>query len=815
MAFCSNCGTKAPDGVKFCPECGTRIMTAAQMNAAAAPAPQPVVEQPAPAPVAEAPKPVVEAPKPVVEAPKPVVEAPKPVVEAPKPVVEAPKPVVEVPKPVVERPAPKPIVERPAPAPVAEAPAPKAEPAPAPKAVAPAKFEVGEDGLEYVPYVPVANPQPLIVPGAKPAAKKPAPAPKAEPAPAAAPAAAPEVVDAPPAPKKAPKEPKTGIKKFLPFIIAGGVVLLAALIGIIVLVSSLLGKGGKVDENADPNLGLYNATMAEMMGFEMGVEDLWANGFSIELMEKGKAKLNIDGTEGKAKWTLEDGAFNVKGGGLDCSGTLENGEMVLENVMDMGVTLTFAKDGAMIDAPASPGELPGGDEPGVSAPASAIEEQWDGMWFGCVRFMECTGKYANYDYMNMDAFINIDVDANGKGTMQVYMGQDAGIPAFATAEIEAADYGIDTKSGKVLTFDMNTSSWMFRPTPDYEDRYVVYDNIEDGDGDSFEYMVFMKKWGNSWQPEIDTDFEIVPDSAAYYEECIAGGAAAPVISDNTALASSLEEATGSQLNLDGAAAPVGSAVTSEIAVPSTWYGWIALTDWWGDGEGEPMYDAWAFVDTDSEGRPFIDIKLDGYPDSAFMSMYMHLEDGNTSIVPEIGDGDAWFNDTYLTPGEDDNYRMYLLEDGTLCAAFTYVSYTGEYGCEVAMCFRVDGTEWDEENDLLPLRYDEYKAALGANTEGAPVDEPAAPVAGGDGIMEFDALKAGFKQVYDNGSGSTYAEIRDMFGGVDGKPKTIEDDFHSYRWATADDKSYVLVSFKVDETGLEKYSGVSWSSDLKD
>ena len=48
-----------------------------------------------------------------------------------------------------------------------------------------------------------------------------------------------------------------------------------------------------------------------------------------------------------------------------------------------------------------------------------------------------------------------------------------------------------------------------------------------------------------------------------------------------------------------------------------------------------------------------------------------------------------------------------------------------------------------------------------------------------------------------------------------KPKTIEDDFHSYEWATEDDKSFVLVSFKVDETGLETYTGVSWSSDLKD
>ena len=218
MAFCSNCGTKAPDGVKFCPECGTRIMTAAQMTAAAAPAPAPVVERPAPAPVAErpAPAPVVERP-----APAPVVERP-----APAPVVERPAPA-----PVSERSAPAPVVERPAPAPVVERPAP---------AAAPAKFEVGEDGLEYVPYVPVANPQPLVVPGANPAAKKPVPKAaepvKEEPAAPAGFENEPEVVNAP---KKAPKEPKTGIKKFLPFIIAGGVVLLAAIIGIIVLITSL------------------------------------------------------------------------------------------------------------------------------------------------------------------------------------------------------------------------------------------------------------------------------------------------------------------------------------------------------------------------------------------------------------------------------------------------------------------------------------------------------------------------------------------------------------------------------------------------
>lgn len=693
MAFCSNCGTKLPEGVKFCPECGTRTVASA-----------------APAPAAEAPA-------------------------AEQPILRE--------EPVVA-----------------------AEPAPA--------------AAESVPV-----------------AEESAPAVE-ETAPAAQPAAA-EVVDASPAPKKAPKAPKKGIAKFLPFIIIGAVALLAILIGVIVLVVSIFkGLGGKGNEEIDPNLGLYNAVTAEMMGIEMNVEDIWEGGFSIELQEDGAAVLTVDGSADSAEWTLEDGAFTLSGSGAECTGTLEDGQIVLDKVMGVDMTLTFVKDGAAIDAPDAPAELPAGDEAD-----SALQEQWNGLWFGGVHVMDGTGKYVDYCDVNMDAFIRIDVDKEGKGVMRVYLGTDENLPAFASAEIQAADYGIDAVSGKVLANDMDTDWWMFRPVPDYEDCYVISDFIGDEDGDTCEYLLYMKKWDHSWQDEIDGGLTFIPRSVSYHQMCLDNGMDAPVISENTSVASTLNEAAGSPLDTE-AAAPV-----KEIAMPSNWYGWVEFSNWWGNDETDSLIDAWGSADIDSNygDTPYFEVYVDNV-DTAFYSVYMTLENDATVIRP-MADGYSWVGDVFLEPGQEDDFCLYLMGDGTLCAEFAFVGANGEYGCDVMMCFREHGQLWDEYEDRLPPRYDEYVELL----EHESALEVLETKPEGDGILSFDELNEGFKVLYDSDFGISYAEVREIFGGVEGAPGTWESDFHAYRWQTADGEHSVAVSFNVDENGLETYSGISWSGDV--
>ncbi len=127
---------------------------------------------------------------------------------------------------------------------------------------------------------------------------------------------------------------------------------LTALLIVCFLLFSLTACGGGTVDPNDPNQGLWTATKGEMMGLSMEVSEFFGEGFTIELQSDGKCALNVDGEKANGTWTLSGGAFTVKGGGLDCAGRLENGQLTLENVLDMGLNLVFEKEGSTSSAPA-------------------------------------------------------------------------------------------------------------------------------------------------------------------------------------------------------------------------------------------------------------------------------------------------------------------------------------------------------------------------------------------------------------------------------------------------------------------------------
>lgn len=143
---------------------------------------------------------------------------------------------------------------------------------------------------------------------------------------------------------------------------------LAVLAVIAAIIYIVAGKGGgKTVSSDDPVLGLYTAQKAETAGISIGIETMWQNGFTIELKDKGKATINVDGKSGSAKWTLDGKDFTIKGSGVDCSGTLSNGTLTLENVMGTGVTLYFTKDGAALPVEVTPTPQPASGSAGGAA----------------------------------------------------------------------------------------------------------------------------------------------------------------------------------------------------------------------------------------------------------------------------------------------------------------------------------------------------------------------------------------------------------------------------------------------------------------
>ena len=145
------------------------------------------------------------------------------------------------------------------------------------------------------------------------------------------------------------------------------------------------------------------------------------------------------------------------------------------------------------------------------------------------------------------------------------------------------------------------------------------------------------------------------------------------------------------------------STTTEIKIPSTWYGVI----WSDDVEYEG--DVWGMFAYDG-AYPYFEIyespELADGEFSAILSMYI-IEDA-TIVIPDIGEDDAWFFERTLT--SDDDYEfMSVLLDGAL-----YFEGTAEYrgdSFDVSILLREDGAEWDEENDPLPPSYDAYKAGI--------------------------------------------------------------------------------------------------------
>ncbi len=106
-----------------------------------------------------------------------------------------------------------------------------------------------------------------------------------------------------------------------------------------VMVLALISCGGS--DEPDPNAGVYDAVSAEMGGLSISVKSVFKDGFSLELKNGGKATFHYDGKDYGMKWTLDGETFHAEGGGAELDGTLADGTMVLENVLDSGISITL------------------------------------------------------------------------------------------------------------------------------------------------------------------------------------------------------------------------------------------------------------------------------------------------------------------------------------------------------------------------------------------------------------------------------------------------------------------------------------------
>lgn len=102
--------------------------------------------------------------------------------------------------------------------------------------------------------------------------------------------------------------------------------------------------GGGSSVRADSDLfGKYIAVSGEMWGITLSGDEL--GGFSFDLQSGGKGTMEIDGDKSNINWENDDTSITVTVEKEKLVGTRGQDTIKFENMLDMGMDLTFAKEG--------------------------------------------------------------------------------------------------------------------------------------------------------------------------------------------------------------------------------------------------------------------------------------------------------------------------------------------------------------------------------------------------------------------------------------------------------------------------------------
>ena len=104
------------------------------------------------------------------------------------------------------------------------------------------------------------------------------------------------------------------------------------------------------EKEADPHAGKYEGIYAKAFGMTMPMPEVYEGETWIELKSGGRGTICLDGDQFGLKWSLAGSDITITFDGVDSVGTLENGMIVID-LMDMGMELTFLKEGAEMPEP--------------------------------------------------------------------------------------------------------------------------------------------------------------------------------------------------------------------------------------------------------------------------------------------------------------------------------------------------------------------------------------------------------------------------------------------------------------------------------
>ncbi len=188
----------------------------------------------------------------------------------------------------------------------------------------------------------------------------------------------------------------------------------------------------------------------------------------------------------------------------------------------VGVLLITLVGGKGKKGPA--GDLAGGN--GGQA-GKDVQEIWNGNWYGYCWTVNAFGEWDHFDDYLFDAYMVIDVDKKGRGTLKIYFGNDFDswddwVNWDIHAEIKAEIHNFVVIKGYLWDLDLDPKNWWVGLDPVNVGNHVIitdtYLDPELTTEDGFEYIFRFRPYGERWDKEIAEDAMLPPGYYDYIEE---------------------------------------------------------------------------------------------------------------------------------------------------------------------------------------------------------------------------------------------------------------------------------------------------------
>ena len=277
---------------------------------------------------------------------------------------------------------------------------------------------------------------------------------------------------------------------------------------LIIFISVVLLLSGCSSESKS-HVGLYDCVRVSNELEEYEIDEIYPEGCSLELMDWGQAWLELNGETFYCRWDIEGERLKLDFAGEICEAQLKDGACTIYFGAD-SLEHVFIREGVKLPK--------AGEAEETGSELSERQLFWNGDWYGQWFISNASGKWLDQSGQSFDCFARFDVAADGSAVMIFWDELQSADEPIAKAELlisnnaenSAAGTAVST-GGVFLLSELEETQWSIDPNAGEFDSFFVVENAHyEGEDGSFDYSIYLRPWGRTWEDINATQPGLLP-----------------------------------------------------------------------------------------------------------------------------------------------------------------------------------------------------------------------------------------------------------------------------------------------------------------